>query len=325
MRRREFVALLGAAAITQPLTVLRAQQKPMPVVGFLSSLSQSPPFDDAFRRGLADAGYVDGRNVAIEYRWTAESYDKLPAMAADLVERGAAVIGAFGPPAVIAAKAGAPAVPIVFITGADPIKFGFVESFNRPGGNLTGVWLVTTALAQKRLELLREMVPRAATIAFLLNPQNPPSAQQARDAETAAGTLGFRLLLTSAAADTDFERAFDEIVQQKADALIVGADPLFASRQVQLVTLAARHAIPAIYEWREFVEAGGLMSYGTVVRQGLYKGGIYAARILQGAKPAELPVEQLNKLELLINLKAANALGITVPQSLLARADEVIE
>jgi putative ABC transport system substrate-binding protein len=226
---------------------------------------------------------------------------------------------------VIAAKAGAPAVPIVFVTGADPIKFGFVESFNRPGGNLTGVWLVTTVLAQKRLELLREMVPRAGTIAFLLNPQNPPSAQQARDAQTAAGTLGFRLLLTSAAADTDFERAFDEIVQQKADALIVGADPLFASRQIQLVALAARHAMPAIYEWREFVEAGGLMSYGTVVRQGLYKGGIYAARILQGAKPAELPVEQLNKLELLINLKAANALGISVPQSLLARADEVID
>jgi putative tryptophan/tyrosine transport system substrate-binding protein len=324
MQRREALAILACAAAAWPLTA-RAQQKAMPVVGFLSSLSQSAPFAEAFRRGLGEMDYADGRNVAIEYRWIEGSYDQLPAMVADLVERHVAVISAFGPPAVVAAKAGAPDVPIVFVTGADPIKFGFVDSFNRPGGNLTGVWLVTSALAQKRLELLREMVPKASLVALLVNPKSPVAAPQTDDAQAAAKALGLKIVVMKAVTEADFDGVFGQLAEQKVDALIVSADPLFASRQEQLVAFAARHRLPAIYEWREFAESGGLMSYGTVVREGLYRGGVYVGRILRGAIAADLPVEQLNKLELVINLKTANTLGLTVPQSLLARADEVIE
>ena len=323
MRRREVIAGLGATA-TWPLAA-GAQPSPVPVVGFLSSLSQSVHFEAAFRRGLAEIGYVAGQNVAIEYRWTAEGYDMLPGMAADLARRQAVVIGAFGPPAVLAAKAAAPSIPIVFITGADPMKFGFVASFSRPGGNMTGVWLVTAALAEKRLGLLREIAPGAALIALLINPRSPVAEPQKQDAQTAASALGLKLMVQTATAESEFERAFAMLAGQGADALMVSADPLFASRQEQLVSLAARHRIPTIYEWREFVEAGGLMSYGTVVREGLYKGGIVAGRILKGASPSELPVEQLNKLELVINLKTAKALSLTIPPTLLARADEVIE
>jgi putative tryptophan/tyrosine transport system substrate-binding protein len=323
LRRRELITLIGGAA-TWPLAA-RAQQGAVPVVGFLSSLSRSEPLASAFRRGLADAGHVEGRNVAIEYRWIEDRYDALPGMAADLVQRQVAVIAAFGPPAVVAAKAAAPSIPIVFITGADPIKFGFVASFNRPGGNLTGVWLVTTALAEKRLELLREIVPTAELVALLVNPKSQVAEPQVRDAQAAAAALGLKLSVLNAAAESDFEQVFAALVRQRADALIVGADPLFASRQEQLVALAARHRVPTIYEWREFVEAGGLMSYGTVIREGLYRGGTYAARILRGAKPADLPVEQLNKLELVINLRTAKALGATVSDKLLVAADEAIE
>jgi putative tryptophan/tyrosine transport system substrate-binding protein len=322
--RGRLAALVAAVAAVWPTTGF-TQQSAMPLVGFLGSLSRSTPFADAFRQGLADTGYIDGRNVAIEYRWIEDSYDKLPSMVADLVQHHASVIGALGPPAVVAAKATAPSVPIVFITGADPIKFGFIDSFSRPGGNLTGVWLVTTVLAQKRLELLREMIPKAAVIGLLVNPENPPSAQQIRDAQAAADALGLKLAVANASAEADFDKAFSDMVAQKADALVVGADPLFASRQERLASLAARHRLPAIYEWREFVDAGGLMSYGTVIREGLRKGGVYAARILQGAKPADLPVEQLNKLELVINLKTAKMLGLDVPRSLLSHADEVLE
>jgi len=322
--RRQVIRVLAGVLLAWPLGAL-AQQSAIPIVGFLGSLSQSTPFADAFRQGLADTGYVDGRNVAIEYRWIEDSYGKLPGMVADLVERRAAVIGALGPPAVIAAKTTAPSIPTVFITGADPIKFGFISSFSRPGGNLTGVWLVTTVLAQKRMELLREMVPNAAVIALLVNPGNPPSAQQIRDAQAAADALGLKLIVANAAAETEFDKAFTDIAEQKADAVIVGADPLFASRQERLAALAARHVLPAIYEWREFVEAGGLMSYGTVIREGLRKGGVYAARILQGARPADLPVEQLNKLELVINLKTAKTLGLEVPRLLLSQANEVLD
>jgi putative ABC transport system substrate-binding protein len=323
MRRREFIAGLGASA-TWPLAA-GAQPSPVPVVGFLSSLSQSVHFEAAFRRGLAEIGYVAGQNVVIEYRWTAEGYDALPAMAAELAQRPAVLIGAFGPPAVLAAKAAAPSIPIVFITGADPVKFGFVASFSRPGGNITGVWLVTAALAEKRLGLLREIVPGAASIALLINPRSPVAEPQTQDAQTAASALGLKLRVLTATAESEFEQAFATLARQGADALMVSADPLFASRQEQLVSLSARHRIPTIYEWREFVEAGGLMSYGTVVREGLYKGGVVAGRILKGASPSDLPVEQLNKLELAINLKTAKALGLTIPPTLLARADEVIE
>jgi len=324
MKRRNLIVSLGGAAVARPLMAI-AQQPTVPVVGFLSSLSQSKDFAEAFRKGLGEMGFADGRNVAIEYRWIEDSYDKLPAMAADLVQLHPAVIAALGPPAVVVAKATAPTLPIVFVTGADPIKFGFISSFGRPGGNLTGVWLVTTVLTQKRMELLREMVPKAAAVALLVNPENPPSAQQIRDAQAAADALALKLIVAKAASEGEFDNAFADMAEQKADAVIVGGDPLFASRQERLADLAARHVLPAIYEWREFVEAGGLMSYGTVIREGMRKGGVYAARILKGAKPADLPVEQLNKLELVINLKAAKALRLTLPQSLLARADEVIE
>jgi putative ABC transport system substrate-binding protein len=268
-------------------------------------------------------GYVEGQNVTIQYRWITDRYDTLPAMAADLVQRRVAVIGAFGPPAVLAAKAAAPSIPIVFVTGADPIKFGFVASFNRPGGNITGIYLVLTALAEKRLALVHEMMPKAALIALLVNPKSPVA--ETRDAQAAARALGLKLSVLNAVAESDFDKVFATLVQQHADALMVSADPLFASRPEQLVALAVRHKVPTIYEIREFVEAGGLMSYGTVLRDGFYKGGIYVAQILKGAKPADLPVEQLNKLELVINLKTARALRLDIPATLLALADEVIE
>jgi len=324
MRRRDLILGVGSAVLAPPFAA-KGQRLGMPVVGLLSSLSYSAPWAQAFRDGLAEMGFVAGQHGTIEDRWVESGYDALPTMAADLVRRQVAVIGAFGPPAVVAAKAAAPSIPIVFITGADPVKFGFVASFNRPGGNITGIWLVTSVLAQKRLEMLREIVPKAALIALLVNPKSPVAEPQTKDAQAAADTLGLKLGVFDAVAEADFEKAFASLVQEGADALVVSADPLFASRQEHLVALAARHRVPAIYEWREFVEAGGLMSYGTVVRDGLAKGGSYAGRILKGAKPADLPVEQLNKLELVINLKTAQALGLTVPQVLLARADGVIE
>jgi putative ABC transport system substrate-binding protein len=295
------------------------------VVGFLSSLSESKSFSNPFRRGLAAMGYVEDQNVTIEYRWMKDTYETLPAMAVDLVQRRVAVICAFGPPAVLAAKAASPSIPIVFVTGADPIKFGFVASFNRPGGNMTGVWLVTAVLAEKRLEMLREVAPKAALMAILVNPKSPVAELQTRDAQTAARVLGLKLSVLTAISEGDFDNVFNQVVQQRADALMVSADPLFSSRQEQLVALAARHRVPAIYEWREFVEAGGLMSYGTIIRDGLHNSGIFVGRILKGANPADLPVEQLDKVELVVNLKTAKAMGLIVPPNLLARADEVIE
>jgi putative tryptophan/tyrosine transport system substrate-binding protein len=324
--RREFIVTLGSAAVTWPLAV-RAQQPRTPVIGYLSSLTQadSVHFDAAFRRGLSDMGYVDGQNVSFEYRWITDHYDPLPAMAADLVQRQVAVIAALGPPAVLAAKAATATIPIVFVTGADPIKFGFVASFNRPGGNITGIWMVTTVLAQKRLQLVHELVPKAELIALLVNPTSPVAEPQTQDAQAAARALGLKLSVLSAVTETDFDQVFATLVQQRADALFISADPFFSSRREHLVALSARHAIPTLYEFREFVEAGGLMSYGTVLRDGYYKGGNYAGRILKGAHPAGLPVEQVNKLELVINLKTAKTLGLEIPPQLLALADEVID
>ena len=325
LRRREFISLLGGMA-TWPLSA-HAQQPAMPIVGYLSSLGQavSVQFDVAFRRGLSQMGFVEGQNVSIEYRWMTDSYDPLPAMAADLVQRQVAVICAFGPPAVLAAKAATTSLPIVFVTGADPIKFGFVASFNRPGGNITGIWVVTAVLAQKRLELLHELVPKAELFALLVNATSPVAEPQTRDAQGAAQALGLKLRVLSAATENDFDQVFATLIQERADALLVSADPFFYSRREHLVALAARHTIPTLYEIREYAEVGGLMSYGTVFRDGYHKGGIYVGRILKGVKPAELPVEQINKLELVFNGKTAKALGLEIPPKLLALADEVIE
>src|SRR5262245_575408 len=325
LKRRDFITLLGGA-VAWPLAA-PAQQAAMPVIGYLSSLAQdvSVQFDAAFRRGLSEMGYVEGQNVSIEYRWITDSYDPLPRMAADLVERHVAVICALGPPAVLTAKAATTGIPIVFVTGADPLKFGFVASFNRPDGNITGIWIVSTVLAQKRLQLMRELMPKAESIALLVNPTSPVAAPQSQDALAAARALGLKLIVLNASTENDFDQVFAALVQQRADALFVSADPVFYSKREHLVALAARHAIPTLYEIREYVEVGGLMSYGTVFRDGYYKGGIYTGRILKGVKPAELPVEQVNKLELVVNLKTAKTLGLAIPPTLLALTDEVIE
>jgi putative ABC transport system substrate-binding protein len=270
-------------------------------------------------------GYVEGQNISIQYRWITDRYDALEAMALDLVRHQVAVILAIGPPAVLVAKAATQTIPIVFVTGADPLKFGFVASFNKPGANITGIWMVTTVLAEKRLQLLHDCVPNAELIALLVNPTSPVAEPQTRDAQAAARALGVRLTVLSAITENDFDQVFASLVRQRADALFVSADPFFSSRREHLVALAAQRAIPTLYEFREFVEAGGLMSYGTVLSDGYYKGGNYVARILKGANPADLPVEQIDKFELIINLKTARTLGLEIPPKILALADEVIE
>ena len=326
LKRREFITLLGGTAATWPLSA-RAQQRAMPVIGYLSSLGQgiSVRFDAAFRRGLSDVGFVEGQNVSVEYCWITDRYDALPAMAADLVRRQVAVMFAVGPPAVLAAKAASPTIPIVFVTGADPLRFGFVASFNKPGGNITGIWMVLTALAEKRLQLMHDLLPKAELIGLLVNPASPVAEPQIQEAQAAAQVLGVRLTVLSAASENDFDQVFVSLAQQRVDALFVSADPFFASKRERLVALAAQHAMPATYEFREFVEAGGLMSYGTVLSDGFYKGGNYVGKVLKGTKPADLPVEQVDKFELVINLKTAKALGLTVPDKLLGLADEAIE
>jgi putative ABC transport system substrate-binding protein len=249
----------------------------------------------------------------------------LPATAADLVQHQVAMICAFGPPAVLAAKAATTTIPIVFVTGADPIKFGFVNSFNRPGGNATGIWMVTTVLAEKRLQLMRELLPKAELVALLVNPTSPVAEPQIRDAQAAAQKLSFKLSVLSATTENDFDQVFASLVQQRADALFISADPFLSSRREQLVALAARHAIPTLYEIREFVEAGGLMSYGPFLRDAYHEGGKYAGRILKGDNPADLPVEEVNKFEFVVNLKTAKTLGLNISPNLLTLTDEVIE
>jgi putative ABC transport system substrate-binding protein len=326
MRRREFVRFAGGALIAWPLAA-RAQQKAMPVIGYLDGGSSGPsaPFVAAFREGLSETGYVEGRNVAIEYRWAEGSYGRLPALAADLVGRQVDVIAAAALPATRAAKNATTTIPIVFEVGTDPVEFSLVASFARPGGNLTGVGFLTVELMAKRLELLSELVPQASAMVLLVNPNNENTERVVRDGQDAARAKGVQLTILKAATESEIDAAFAALGQLRAGALLVGPDPFFLSRREQLVVLASRDAVPAIHPSRESAAAGGLISYGASLTAILRQLGIYAGKILNGAKPADLPVEQPTTLELVINLKSAKALGLTVPQSLLALADELIE
>jgi putative tryptophan/tyrosine transport system substrate-binding protein len=327
MRRRDFVTLLGSAAATWPLAA-RAQQPVMPVIGFLHSASPdtNAHMVRAFHSGLKEAGYVEGQNVAIVYRYADGQYDRLPMLAAELARSQVAVLAATGgDPAVLAARAVTATIPIVFTTGSDQVALGYVASLNRPDGNVTGVVLLSSHLGAKRIGLLRELVPKADAIGALVNPTYPVATAQLKEVQEAAASVGVRLIIANASAERDFEPAFALLVQQRTSALMISSDPFFNSRRDQIVALAARHAVPAIYEWREFAEAGGLMSYGTSVTEAYRLAGIYAGRVLKGDKPADLPVMQSSKFEFVINLKTAKALGLDVPLGMSAAADEVIE
>jgi putative tryptophan/tyrosine transport system substrate-binding protein len=328
MRRREFVTLLGGAAVAWPLAA-HAQQPAMPVIGFLNLVSPDTYADRlrAFRQGLKDTGYVEGENVAIDYRWADNQIDRLSPMAAELVRRRVAVItAAGGPAAAVAAKAATTTIPIVFSTTEDPVRLGFVASLARPGGNLTGINSLIGELVAKRLELLRELVPVVTRVAVLVNPADASSAGTTlRDVEATAGAMGLQIRIVNANAGRELDAAFAGFVHERPDAIFVAGQPFFTSRRVQLALLAAHHSIPAIYGVREIAEVGGLMSYGINLVDGWRQIGVYTGRILKGAKPADLPVEQASKFQLVINLQTAKILGLTIPPSLLARADEVIE
>jgi putative tryptophan/tyrosine transport system substrate-binding protein len=326
MRRRKFIKLIGGTAATWPL-VAWAQQ-PIPVIGFLSTGS---PQSDAFRlaavrQGLVEAGYVEGRNFVFDYRWAEDQYERLPALAAQLVHRDVAlIVTGGGSTSTVAAKSATATIPIVFVTGADPIKLGFVASFNRPGSNITGVSFLVNTLVAKQFEVLHETVPKAALIGYLVNPTYANAEADTRNVLAAAEMVEQKLLVVQAHTDSELEAAFVTLIQQGAGSLVVGADPFFFNRRDRLVELAARQKIPAIYFVREFASAGGLMSYGTSITEAYRIVGLYAGRILKGEKPAELPVQQSTRVELIVNLKTAKALNLTVPPALLARADEVIE
>jgi putative tryptophan/tyrosine transport system substrate-binding protein len=325
VRRREFITLLGGGAAAWPLAA-RAQQPAMPVVGFLHSVSPDLYTDRwlAFRQGLSQTGYVEGRNVAIEYRWASDQYDRLPALAADLVRRNVAVIVTNAPGA-LTAKAATTTIPIVFVTGVDPVAVGLVASLARPGGNVTGVTTLNVEVVAKRLELLHEVVPAVTDIAALINPTNPNAETVSKDLQVAARTIGVKLHVLHASTEPDLAAAFASLGQLRAGGLVIVTDPFFIGRSEQLAALTIRHAVPAIFQFRAFAMAGGLMSYGPSSTDTYHQVGVYAGRILKGEKPADLPVQQVTKVELLINLKTAKALRLNVPLPLLGRADEVIE
>jgi putative tryptophan/tyrosine transport system substrate-binding protein len=327
VRRRDIITLLGGAAAAWPL-VVRAQQSTMPVIGFLSGASPAAfaHLVAAFHEGLAEAGYVEGQNVAIEYRWAEGRYDRLQALAGELVsDQVAVIVASGGDPPTLAAKAATSTIPIVFTGSDNPVKFGLVASLSRPGGNVTGMHLFTSELEVKKLELLHELLPEARLIAMLVNPDNPSAEPDTRDVQAVASAIGKQIRVLEASSEQDINLAFEALVQWPVDALLVGHDPFFNSRREQFVALAARHALPAIYEHREFVLDGGLMSYGSRITENYRQAGIYAGRILKGEKPADLAVQQATKFELVVNLEAAEALGIDLPPSILLRADEVIE
>jgi ABC-type uncharacterized transport system substrate-binding protein len=327
MRRREFITLLGGAAVAWPLAA-RAQQPGVPVIGFLSGAAPDPfkHLVAAFREGLKETGYIEGQNSTIEYRWAEGQYERLPILAADLARRQVAVIAATGgTQAGLAAKAATATIPIVFSSGIDPITAGLVASLNRPGGNVTGVYLLISELDPKKLGLLRELVPDASVIAVLLNPHSADIRARSAAVQEAARTVGQQIHPLHASTERELETAFVSLAQLRAGALVVSSDPFFNSRRDQLVALAARYSIPAIYEGREYAMAGGLISYGTSLAEGYRQVGLYTGRILKGEKPADLPVVQPTKFEFVINLKTAKALGLTVPASMQLLADEVIE
>jgi ABC-type uncharacterized transport system substrate-binding protein len=327
MNRRRFITLLGGTAVACPRAV-GAQQRAIPVVGYLSTRSagEATYITAAFRQGLRESGYVEGQNVAIEFRWADLQYDRLPALAADLVQRRVAVIAAVGGiHSGLAAKAATSTIPIVFVSAGDPVSFGLVPSLTRHGTNVTGISMITVALAPKRLELLRELVPKAAVIAMLANPTSPYFEPETREVLDAARTLGLQVHVLKANTDRDLDAAFSTLVRPRVDALLVSGDPFFDSQREKLVALAAQRAIPAMYQWREFPLLGGLVSYGSNITGQYREAGVYTSRILKGQKPADLPILQPTKLELVINLKTAKALGLTIPQSLMIRADEVIQ
>jgi putative tryptophan/tyrosine transport system substrate-binding protein len=327
MRRREFIKVMSGSAVAWPLSV-RAQQSAVPVVGFISA-ARAQGYErqvGAFLTGLAEVGFVDGQNVTVEYRWADGQNDRLPNMAADLVRRQVRLIAAVSTPAALAAKAASKTIPIVFWVGGNPTELGLVQGLNRPGGNLTGVTTLNTELEPKRLELLHELMPTTSIIALLVNPTSPTLAESTRkDLHTAAISRGFELQVLNASTEHELDTVFAKLRQLRVGGLVIGSDAFFSSQMKQLGALAIRYGVPAIYQYREFAVDGGLMSYGSSLAEALRQTGIYTGRVLKGEKPADLPVQQVTKIELVINLKTAKALGITFPISLLGRADEVIE